>query len=966
MTAKFELKKVAKFELLPNSKLPACKWSDKKNHVYDGRLQENKNYGIITGKLNNLLVLDIDVKDHGLEEWKKYIERNGEPNTVTVSTPSGGLHYYFLYHSKNEANEQLLRDYLYTQTKLRNVGIDIRSDGGYVVGPHSIINNKQYLLGNSAKNNIIEMPTELILWLLEGRNSNNNKETVVNKATSTVTIQRSPNNGLVYMIDDAKLSEFLAMLPKEYHNNYLKWLSVTNILKGLDKQDMWDNFSKKSKKYNKTNNIVLWNNLISFLNVNYLISIINSLSSSEIPTLELIESYKPYEPFTTSLEQFNIKEFNKQYVSDGFLFKEFQENSTIIVESCTGTGKTTATAKYFKELHEKNTHLRILSLVNKISLADQHVKSFHEQGINMVSYENKDKNLYTDHLVVCINSIRILNDLPLEVLKNKVVYIDEINSFLESVTHNDTLVNDVRTIFLTLAKVIKCAHKVVFSDALINDAIMYLVNWRTEFYPEKAFFVRNTFKKYDHIEAINVKNEDEFLEKLLNACKTEKGFLFGCDSKSTITNYYNKCFSEATEEEQKNFILITADSKMKIEDASVEFKEKYVFYSPSITTGIDFSIKEKQNVYIYVNGKSILSNSIFQQTTRTRNINKLFYYCNNTTHKVQFCNVEDVEKHYSEILNINSTALKDVCVTVDENDQQKVIQNTFFKLFCYNEYVKDVYKSNIKIHFEQLLQQNGFVLSTMGEKKKLEKEMKGEMKGLTEEIETDTFDSFIKASENDKTKAKYKPFMDRIKILHLNVNDEEELLKYSDEIGNEKSFRSHLTFCRLLQNDDYLKGELEKKHENSYDIAQLTCTVNKILHIRKLEETYEMGYLNVMFDGNDSKIEFDEGVYKMIKTLFRTEKGKPKNLNDVKKLYLSMLKNVTGVKFINAKKINSKKNQNVGKYVHSLNEKVIRDNVKLMLKRYRVEDKDDLQRFHKGAFIYLPKFDKAYYFGKGK
>jgi hypothetical protein len=158
-------------------------------------------------------------------------------------------------------------------------------------------------------------------------------------------------------------------------------------------------------------------------------------------------------------------------------------------------------------------------LVNKISLADPHVKSFNEQGINMVSYESKDKNLYTDHLVVCINSIRILNDLPLEVLKNKVVYIDEINSFLESLTHNDTLVNDVRTIFLALAKIIKCAHKVIFSDALINDAIMHLVNWRID----KVFFVRNNFKKYKDIEAVNLKNEDEFLEKLLTACKTEKG-----------------------------------------------------------------------------------------------------------------------------------------------------------------------------------------------------------------------------------------------------------------------------------------------------------------------------------------------------------------------------------------------------------------------------------------------------------
>jgi hypothetical protein len=70
------------------------------NHQYDNALQKNKNYGIITGKLNNFLVLDIDQKDSGLEVWNKYIERNGEPKTVIISTPSGGLHYCFTYHSK--------------------------------------------------------------------------------------------------------------------------------------------------------------------------------------------------------------------------------------------------------------------------------------------------------------------------------------------------------------------------------------------------------------------------------------------------------------------------------------------------------------------------------------------------------------------------------------------------------------------------------------------------------------------------------------------------------------------------------------------------------------------------------------------------------------------------------------------------------------------------------------------------
>lgn len=45
-------------------------------------------------------------------------------------------------------------------------------------------------------------------------------------------------------------------------------------------------------------------------------------------------------------------------------------------------------------------------------------------------------------------------------------------------------------------------------------------------------------------------------------------------------------------ENENDIILITADSKIKISDAQEQFKDKYVFYSPSITYGVDYNNEE--------------------------------------------------------------------------------------------------------------------------------------------------------------------------------------------------------------------------------------------------------------------------------------------------------------------------------------------------------------------------------------
>ena len=54
----------------------------------------------------------------------------------------------------------------------------------------------------------------------------------------------------------------------------------------------------------------------------------------------------------------------------------------------------------------------------------------------------------------------------------------------------------------------------------------------------------------------------------------------------------------------------------------------YVFYSPSITTGVSFVYAEMpQTQFIYISGQSVNPIGIYQMASRTRNMKELIYHC---------------------------------------------------------------------------------------------------------------------------------------------------------------------------------------------------------------------------------------------------------------------------------------------------------------------------------------------------
>jgi hypothetical protein len=144
------------FPLKPNSKEPACMWQQEAT-THPAMISAwfchspGMNYGVAFEP--DQFALDLDTKGgkNGVADLLNLELDHGDvPVTFTVRTPSGGEHRYFAGSAPNSVGKKTL-----------GPGIDVRGEGGYVVGPGSIIDGKAYEIIDTAE--IAPAPA----WLLE-------------------------------------------------------------------------------------------------------------------------------------------------------------------------------------------------------------------------------------------------------------------------------------------------------------------------------------------------------------------------------------------------------------------------------------------------------------------------------------------------------------------------------------------------------------------------------------------------------------------------------------------------------------------------------------------------------------------------------------------------------------------------------------------------------------------------------
>lgn len=195
----------------------------------------NANVGINCGA-SSLAVVDVDTKGDvpGMENWRELVAEYGRDIEATccVETPSGGLHFYFSVPDEVHVSSG--------NSKLA-AGIDVKSQGGYVVAPPSVTPVGEYLWALGCEPECLE-PVQLP-DALHTRLAKQERGSVPLSPDVRV---RKPVSGEIDRVRRA-----LKRLSQSRCDRYDEWLAVGMALRELgdDGLDLWDEWSQGSPSY---------------------------------------------------------------------------------------------------------------------------------------------------------------------------------------------------------------------------------------------------------------------------------------------------------------------------------------------------------------------------------------------------------------------------------------------------------------------------------------------------------------------------------------------------------------------------------------------------------------------------------------------------------------------------------------------------------------------------------------------
>ena len=838
-----------RLKCVKNSKRPAQPFKNindvhKSQHI---SLNHN-NWGILTGKQSNIIGVDLDTY-----KWKgehSFNTKFGEDfikkfDTLTQRTTKGGIHLLFQYDADIK------------QTQNEEHEIDIRSDGGFLVGAGSVVDGKPYTILNDTT--IKKIPDDLKTYLLENLYTDDVKDKKT-KATRTVNID---NSNVIYSyaytsqeIEDNIVKE----LPVKYFTEYQYWLKFLTAMKSMGQYDIANKYRMKhrtgsSKWSDKSYFNTAWNAIKKH----------NDLAMVEHILKEAHQEHKlPYIKYKAIPKQIEPATKTIDCVKLGYGL-ELEENKNYVLKSDTGTGKTTIFKNYIGTK-------KFISIVSRITLADEQHRVFNEAGIDCAHYKIDNFIQAGESVVITVDSIMRINHLD---FSKYVIFMDEFNSIIEYILQADTCLKEKRAFVVKiLTNMLINSKQIIAVDADISDLCFKIFKKLDIDYE----YIVNTYQHNKGVKASELFSTKKLLKQINGDRKNKKSVMVCCDSKSMAEYIFV--------ETGKTAKLITAETT----DTPVFDDHEFIIFSPKIIYGIDGNFEGGRNVYCVYREDTISPANMVQQMARERNINHLYYYFGKK--KFEKCVYGTVEDCRVDMIKKHEYALTQFSIFEGSHN------DLFFDMLVDYEYKLDCYKTNMFCHFLQIIKSRG--IEIIGIERKTTKLDNDEIKSVALQLREETFDI-----ESE--------YMERVNE-YLQMNTKDLILDNKHLFIRPELLAEHFVCCEYF----FKNQGMDNKNELLFDkltqikefpIKKLSSIKNKILTIEMLkaqsnltENIYEEHIIGANTPLTQTESDNMNKSYKMVYG-GRTEPIDLTNIDNIPKMYVKMISNLCGKELITPRKV---------------------------------------------------------------
>jgi hypothetical protein len=892
---------------------------------------------IQTGEYNNITVIDWD--DHGNNTINKInlLERLKATWTFTIKTPTGaGYHFYFKYIPSIGNKRGLFNN------------VDIKNNKGLVY--YGQRDDGQYTPINHDAD-ILELPEDILRDILEEIKPRICERDVINEAIESFR----------YDTTSEDIKYILSLLPPEHATNSNKWLIITSILHRfssyktvpsgvIDYIKEWDEWSKTATaEYNKINNLKIWENLVitkETPDLSYIYNIVNDIDNT-LKTPNKI--YVEYDILTPKNRAKITEEINVKYL-DGSIYS----GGDIIIRSGQNTGKTTSNIKYCLD-----NNLLYFSICPLKSIANSQFNSFKEAGIKCVYYEDYKKNkedpeILTSSIFTTIDSICDYKHLD---FTDRTLFLDEVHSLIKYILNCENIGWRRLHIIGFLLKIMsECKQIIAVDGDICNNTIALLELITNRAAPtvskRKYRFINNIYKSYDGIDAVIMDIYYDMIMKMKEDILENRYFLCCCNTKAQ-TNIINIILQDSGIEPD-DILIYTSEEGDIIQDIRTEWSNKYIIYSPTIVSGLDFTPSTPQNVYCFIEGTNTIDpEQSVQQITRNRNINKVYLYTSRIGNTLDYKTLEDTRIAHHKILDDLDTSriYSDLCNKVFNEELLcwEYKDNSINKMYIQYIYDRNILKSSFVYNICEILKSKGFNVIRNTNVKVIAQDASDKEKINNKIVEnrSDLYEAFINnTSLNNKFNKTIKQRLEILDIVKPKIKDGEGikeykriLTTYKSIILEENNFKTHLNIRALIMNDKTTEAIMKEKFKNDLALKAYKGRYNILRGYKHIMNKYlpEIPIYHFTYKHDDKylkdAIKVDDDDLKYLKNLIHTTKKNItiKTKKDLLKIYMNAFaKMIFGDAIINTKETRQREGCKVKTYsTRDFNDKLFKEHIEL-------------------------------------